>query len=612
MRHFIKTIWQSVRNFITLKDRVANVEIERRYSTLDWAQRQPKTKHDLDAPKVNANVYIATRAIADAIKGLPVKIVEVETVGGVEREVDDNDHPANELLRNPNTEHSWSDVVDHIVKSYLNDGNAILTIELLTGPNEFAQIWPRDPRLVDISTRDRSYRFGVYTANQKVYPRRRVIHIRDMDVDDPFWGIGRVNTVREEIMMDYFVNRFNSNFFRFGATLNLMFTPDHDLTEDQHQQILDAMSSEIGGAEKAFKIFINRYAGKFEYPDQKHKDIAFLDLLKHNREKIFGVFGLPPFRGGVMEYANYANALAQDIDFWMNTIKPILKVIEDGLNKQLLWPIFGQDIRIKFDLDSVPAIKGDQTAVEDRLLKLKKEGIVSAEYVREQLGIDEDAAPVVPDALKPTAGVPADGEQPVDGEQPQPAKAKKGEQPKKAEKEEVENALFRLFKLQRVTVIAAANAMTGGGSMMSVLCDPDTQAPRLYNSISAAKSFRNNIVPILRKQLTDRGTVTLANIGVFNPNDRAVEELLRRVDFQLEDIVDQNMTMLRSVLSDADRYQWSYLQLEKRVKAIFSYTRAVAITNSLLTDFVNGSALVLSQMKQTGHNSPIDVAVLSK
>lgn len=258
MWRFIQWLTTPFRPSFYLKDRVAKVEVNSKYANMPWAGRDPKTKGDLDAPKVDANVYIATRAISDAIKGLPVNITEIEMFRGIEREIDDNDHPANELLRNPNPEHSWSDVVDHIVKSYLNDGNAILTIERMTGPNERIEIWPRDPRSVDINTSNRAYRFGKFSRAQRVYPRNRVIHIRDMDVSDPFWGVGRVNTVREEIMMDYFVNRFNSNFFRYGATLNLMFTPDHDLSEDQHMQILDAMSSDIGGAEKAFKIFINR------------------------------------------------------------------------------------------------------------------------------------------------------------------------------------------------------------------------------------------------------------------------------------------------------------------------------------------------------------------
>lgn len=595
MKRIFRTIWNSSvgRISITLRDRVAQVEIRRKYGNLSWAQRHPKTEHDIEAPKVNANVYIAVRAISDAIKSLPVDIKEIETIRGVEREVDNNDHPANELLRKPNPEHSWSDIVDHIVKSYLTDGNSILTIERITGPNQRVEIWPRDPRAVDIGTKDRSYRFGKLTAVQRTYPRKRVIHIRDMDVDNPFWGTGRINTIREEIMMDYFINRFNSNFFRYGATLNLMFTPDHDLTEDQHMQILDAMSAEIGGAEKAFKIFINRYAGKFEFPSQKHKDIAFLKLLKHNRERVFGVFGLPPFRGGIMEYANYANALAQDKDFWINTIAPILKVIEDAFNKQMLWPIFGDDIRLRFDLNSVPAIKGSQTEIEERLTKLKDKGIVSAAYVREQLGIDESAAP---DESTPTSE-----QEEIEEEKPQ-----------RGEQKEVENALFQLFKLQRQCVLSNLSKLTCDGAIMSVLCDPISQTTKIYDTLAANKSTQNNLQPVLRKILIERGIKVFEGAGVFDMEHELIGDLMRRMIFRAEDIIDQNVILLRAVLSDADRYKWTYRQLEKSVKRVFSLERSRDISHSVLTGFISNVVSVLSEIKQQYDNKSLSISVLAR
>jgi HK97 family phage portal protein len=575
----VRHLWTKVRTrFVKFKDTAGSVEIFKKYGNQEWAQRHPKTRHDIDAPKVNANVYIATRAISDAIKSLPVHVVEVESIGGIEREIN-NDHPANEMLRNPNTEHSWSDVIDHVTKSYLNDGNAVLTIEKKTGPNTNVEIWPRDPRNLDINTRDRSYRFGVYTTAQKTFPRNRVIHIRDMDVDDPFWGVGRINTVREEIMMDYFINRFNSNFFRYGATINLMFTPDHDLTEDQHLQILDAMSSEVGGADQAFKIFINRYAGKFETPEQKHKDIAFKELLEMNREKIFGVYGLPPFRGGVMRFANYANAIAQDKDFWLNTIQPILKVIEDAFNKQLLWPIYGPEVRLKFDLDSVASIKGTRTEIEDRLLKLKQKGIVSAGYVREQLNIDENAKPdeaiIDPDAI--------------------PVNDTDEEQPTKEEQNEVDNALARATRFQRTRLLANLSKLTASGSLMSVLCDPVTQVPRLYDGVSANRIVGNALKPILRKIVMERGAKALS----FTPDmsDMRVVRLLREIDFKIESVIEQNTAMLQVAFSDADQYHWTYWQLERRIRGILSQTRTQGIAHQILRAFIADTVSTLSDMK---------------
>ena len=74
--------------YYEFKDRLHNVDVYRKYGTRDWAQRHPRTEHDVEAPLVNANVYIATRAISDAIKGLPGDVVTAEVTGRVEREVE--------------------------------------------------------------------------------------------------------------------------------------------------------------------------------------------------------------------------------------------------------------------------------------------------------------------------------------------------------------------------------------------------------------------------------------------------------------------------------------------------------------------------------------------
>jgi HK97 family phage portal protein len=520
----------------------------------EWVPRIPSTRGDFEAPLINANAFIATRAISDAIKSLLVSVVEIESDSGKERIIPASDHPANEIFHNPNSEHSWSDIVDFIVKSYLNDGNAVLTIERNTGPNPFVEIWPRDPRNVEINYLNHSYRFGSYTSNQIVYPRDRVLHIRDMNVTNPFWGIGRVATVREEMRMDYFINVFNSKFFEHGAVLNLMFTPDQNLTDDQHQQVLDAMSAEIGGAENAFKIFINKYAGKFESQDMKHRDIAFLDLLKTNREKIFGVFGLPPFRGGVMEFANYANALAQDLDFWNNTIQPILTVITGAFNKQVLWPIYGQNIRMQFDLSAVPAIQGDPSEKVKRLILLKEAGVVDAEYVRKELNISEDAAPT--SDAKPIKQLPAESQQ------------------------KIANAIYHQFKFQHKFFIASLRTLTVNGACMGALCDPISQLDRMLPPVFTFRELKNSIIPLLH----DISTLHIVSQNTDSKFD--INALNNQMSARLESLHNQTYDLLRASLIEADQRKWTLPQLEKTVCSTFTYSRAEMQTEILVAEIV--------------------------
>jgi HK97 family phage portal protein len=567
VRKLVRAIRAVRGGYCEFKDRLRNVDVYREYGTRDWVQRHPKTEHDVEAPKVNANVYIATRAISDAIKGLPANVMVAEISGGIRREVDDNDHEANTILQNPNPEHSWSDIADHFVKSYLNDGNALYSIERQTGPNGRIEIWPRDPRNIKISKDKKFYKFGSWSPYAKTYKRVDIVHIRDLQVDDPFWGVGRVTTIREEIMMDHFINRFNSRFFENGATLNLMFTPDHDLSDDQHEQILDAISGDTVGAERAFRLFVNKYAGKFEWPEQRHKDLAFGDLLKMNREKTFGVYGLPPFRGGIMEYSNYANAVAQDLDFWLNTVKPIIKVFEDGINKQLIWPLYGPDVCIRLNLDSVPAIRGNDGERADRLVKLKESGIVSAKYVREQLDISEDAAPDDPDS---------------DDAEGDTSNASKEDESKH---KEAANALYTVFKMQRAAVIASLSKMTANGAFMRALVDPEGQGKRALPEFDFARSVRDVLLPIL-KETTDASGMEAFSGSPFTFDSRQhadeIDSLLRLAVIDIDAMAKQTNQSLVGIIADADRFSVKFRQMERRVRGLFSDRRADEFATTLM------------------------------
>lgn len=584
---------------ISLRDTAAKIDVGRAYNLYqDWAARHPKTAHDVEAPRHNANVAIATRAISDAIMGLPPQIIIMEQMGGVEREIPDPEHIANELVLNPNPRHSWSEVVQHLTKSYLNDGNGYATIEVNTGPNKRLEIWPRDPRTVIQSKDKKSYEVA-YGNLKKQFPANRVIHIRDISPDDPFYGTSRIESVRKEIEMDYHINQFNNGFFVNGAILNVMFTPEHDLTEVQHQQILDAMNAEISGSDNAFKIFINRYSGKFETTDQKHDDISFLSLLEHNREKIFGVFGLPPFRGGVMQYANYANALAQDLDFWINTVKPIIIVIENAFNKQLLWPLYGTEIRLKLDLNVVPAIRGTRTEQIERLLKLKQSGIVSGSYVREQLGITEDAAPA-----EPVIPVQPDSEDDSDGENRNGGSGSDPNNPNGTEQKNMTIAIYRYLKEQRDSVTQKLDGLTANGMVLSVLCDPDKQALKLFDLTQANSSLSSHVIPELKTALMNR------QIGVNTTKSQAIlwfaQERLQRFNAHIVECV-------QTYLADADRYSWSYEQLKKRLRSLFTFDRAESLSLILLFDSIpKAEVSVVRQQKPKLTESASEIQELIK
>jgi len=541
-------------DFWVHRDRVKPIDVARVYgSNAEVARRDSKHQYDLKASDVNANCAIAIRAETDAIKSLSLNIIGVETIGGVDREFDDNDHPANALIDEPNPDMTMREVIAHLVKSILSDGNGILTIEMLTGPNGRMEVWPRDPRVMEpkiVAGRLTGYTFK-YENQSRFYPKNRVVHIRDVDPAEPFWGKPRFESVRVEIQSDHLINEFNKNFFLNGATLNLMFTPDKTLTSEQAEQV-EHQFQKYEGAERAFKLFLNRFAGKLQSPDMKHKDIAFGELLKSNREKIFGAFGLPPFRGGVMEYANYANALAQDKDFWLNTIKPLTSMVEDGLNKQLVWPYFGREISLKFSFVEVPALKGEP---KDRAEVHKiyiDSGVMTPAQVAGELGIKYEVSPVEKESK------PNEDEAPI---------------PTEDEEKEAENAVLSLFSAQRRDVRAGLRKHTMNGRHMSWL---------MFENQCA-----DTLLPLIEELDRAEATIGPALISAFRLRQGRSEESHNTAVRMALDIINRDThKVLIALINDSNRYRWNVGQLAKQTGNLFSRERAKTIAHRLVDETV--------------------------
>ena len=541
--------------FFAHRDRVGPIDMAGVFgSQAETATRSQKYVFDLHAKNVNANVSISIRATSDAVKSLPLNMIGTETIGGVDRDFDDNDHPANALIDSPNPDMTMREVSSHIVKSVLGDGNAYLTIERLTGPNAAIELWPRDPRnATPIISKGKitSYKFQV-DDQTRIYPKDRVIHIKDISPEDPVFGVPRIESVRTEIYMDYLINEFNKNFFLNGATLNLMYIPDKLLSDIDHETLRDQIEK-VTGANRAFKMFVNRFPGKLTSPDLKHKDIAFGELLRSNREKIFGAFGLPPFRGGVMEYANYANALAQDRDFWINTVNPLTAMIEDAINKQLVWPYFGHEVSLRYDYSEVPALKGDPKERAEVHRIYIDSGVMTPEQVAKEIGIEYEAVPK-------DAGIDDtdDDEAPV---------------PTTDEEEEAENAILSLFSAQRRGVRSGLRDLTHGGGMMSALMFEGEVA--------------NKFLPLSVELDRAEATVGPALMNAFRLRTGGSEVLQNgAVRLALDNINRDTHKMLVAVLSDGNRYKWGVSKISKATGNLFDRRRAKTIAHRLVRETV--------------------------
>ncbi|KKL82333.1 hypothetical protein LCGC14_1985820, partial [marine sediment metagenome] len=334
----------------------------------------------------NAHVAICTSVLSDAVAQLPADIVRVEISNGSRVEIDDNAHPANFMFRGPNPNMTWSDFMEGTVNSLLLDGNVYVAIKKT--PMGF-ELFLLDPVKVEIVySRDKSQIVGYeYTVDlgRQTFPRDEIIHMRNFDVHNPLKGVSVLTSLTKELSMDESIKDFNNNFFKNGATIGSMFIPDRFLTDNVYKMVKKSLRDNIEGTNRAFKLFVNRFPGKLEFPNQTHKDIAFLELLKYIRETINGRFKVPPVKAGILEFANYANAVQQMESFWTDAVMPLLKRIQDIINKDFIWKYYDEDHELKFNTSDIAVLQGDRKQQMEILTGYKGADILTVDECRAEL-----------------------------------------------------------------------------------------------------------------------------------------------------------------------------------------------------------------------------------
>jgi len=98
-------------------------------------------------------------------------------------------------------------------------------------------------------------------------------------------------------------------------------------------------------------------------------------------------FGVPSQLIGIPDAQTYANVQEARLALYEETIMPLARRIQSDLNEWLA-PVYGDEIRIEYDFESVPAMTERRRRVYENVTAAVREGIISRNEARERLGLE--------------------------------------------------------------------------------------------------------------------------------------------------------------------------------------------------------------------------------
>lgn len=289
-------------------------------------------------------VYIAINRIAEAGALAPLRVFRLkgETRVGIEN------HPAEQLFRNPNPLTSRFELFEQTLGSLELNGNAYW---FLAGDSRGIprEIWALRPDRITIAPHKTRVVGGyLYQIDGQMIPldAMEVIHFRRWHPSNDYYGLSPISAARSAVLSDKHMSDWNRNAFgKDQAVPAGIVSIDDFISDSDFERIKREWRSNYGGAERK-TAFMRGAAISWQNIGLTHSELDFLQGRQAQRDEILNIFGIPV--GLVSENATEANAKVAERLFVERTLYPKLVRLAQKISQELL-PFYGDDLIAEYD-----------------------------------------------------------------------------------------------------------------------------------------------------------------------------------------------------------------------------------------------------------------------
>lgn len=337
----------------------------------------------------------------------------------------DDEHPINEMLWRPNALQSWTEFIEATIGFKNVMGNSFCYgAKPTSGANakRIQALYPLHPTQVRINAADWPAPVLSYTYNNRPVPAEDILHLKYFNPELPTMrlGLSPVEVVLQQIIQTNSYGQWNTSLVRnMGQIPGVLRAKVAKLTKPQIQQIKNQFLTQVAGEYNAGLPIVTDMEFDWTPTAFTPKDIDWINGFKLAANLIALAFEIPPELLGDSEHKTY-NSMPEAIRyFYYSKIIPELDALRDGFNRWLIppWEEERTKLWLDYNLEDIPILQEERSAVIERVTKLWTSGIVTLNQALEKLG-EPDIGPEGDVRLLPLGAQPiAPGE--LVGEQPE-------------------------------------------------------------------------------------------------------------------------------------------------------------------------------------------------
>jgi len=332
--------------------------------------------------KNNSTIIFCTNLISNLISTLPFSIYYENEKGN---KIEAKYHNAYKLIQRPNVNETWTIFINAIIRDIIFSGNAF--IYKIINKNEISQLVRIPPKNVEVKLNGLEKQYYIKNS-QTLLTDKNIIHIPSFFNYTIAGGQSIVDYAKEYILtsatMQQYINYFynNSPFSRYKIDFNN--SEFRDLSKDKISEFTDFFTY-LASQANAGKPLVEYKGVKIVPTDFKDADISSLRENKTEVEKDIATLMGVPFALINADASKYQDLSMNFLKIFISTT---LSAYTDRIASVFKYSLLNENEydNYNFEFDYSELLKGNQKEFVDSVTNLQKNGIITINEARKELG----------------------------------------------------------------------------------------------------------------------------------------------------------------------------------------------------------------------------------
>ncbi|MBL4894549.1 MAG: phage portal protein [Emcibacter sp.] len=335
-----------------------------------WSSRNYQSLADEGYAK-NVITHRAVRILSESAGSVPLVLFRGD------QKLDH--HPLLDLLKRPNPAQGRTAFFE-TAYAYLNiAGNSYM--EMVMGddglPAELYTLRPDRMKIIPgASGWPKAFVYGLSGREHQfsvdpVSGQSPVLHLKTFHPTDDHYGMSPLEAAAYSIDIHNAASSWNKALLDNSARPSgaLVFEPkdgNATLSKEQFDRLKEEMEENFQGTRNARRPLLLEGGLKWQQMAFSPMDMDFINAKHVSAREIALAFGVPPMMMSIPGDNTYSNYKEANRALWRTTLMPMMDKMMSSLNHWLT-PRFGDDLRLEYDLDAVPALSSDRQALWQRI-----------------------------------------------------------------------------------------------------------------------------------------------------------------------------------------------------------------------------------------------------